>query len=258
MTDLPPDRPPDVPPADFYTGVVAELYAPLRSAVPDPEPYARFVTSVGEPALELGCGTGDPMLDLVERGLDVEGVDSSADMLDRCRQAATARGLDVRVHHQTMQTLALGRRFRSIYLAGPTFNLLPDDDVASAALERMRDHLDEGGAALVPLFVPAPTPPEHLGRAREVTRDDGAVLRFTACEEERDENRRVQRSSLRYELVVDSGSTVEERPWIIHWHTQDGFRVLAERAGFRVRSVRTPDGSRAPADADSFVFVLGT
>jgi len=50
--------------ADFYTGLVARLYSPLRSADPDPAPYAGFIAACGEPALELGCGDGDPMLAL--------------------------------------------------------------------------------------------------------------------------------------------------------------------------------------------------
>src|SRR6478735_4388662 len=49
-----------VDPADFYTGLVAELYAPLRSGTPDADRYVRFVREHGEPALELGCGDGDP------------------------------------------------------------------------------------------------------------------------------------------------------------------------------------------------------
>jgi hypothetical protein len=47
-------------PADFHTGIVAELYEPLKSTTQDPEPYARFVEEFGEPALELGCGDGEP------------------------------------------------------------------------------------------------------------------------------------------------------------------------------------------------------
>ena len=78
-------------PSQFYTGIVAEIYAPLRSSVPDVEPYTRFIAQSGEPALELGCGTGDPLLDLRARGVDVEGLDASADMLVRCRAEAETR-----------------------------------------------------------------------------------------------------------------------------------------------------------------------
>ena len=34
-------------PADFYTGIVAESYAPLKSFSPDPELYAGFVGEAG-------------------------------------------------------------------------------------------------------------------------------------------------------------------------------------------------------------------
>lgn len=50
-----------VDPADFYTGVVAELYGPLKSFSQDPEPYAAFVQQAGVPALELGCGDVNPL-----------------------------------------------------------------------------------------------------------------------------------------------------------------------------------------------------
>ena len=51
-------------PADFYTGLVADLYTPLKSSHTDPQAYIDFVKRHGEPALELGCGDGDPLLDL--------------------------------------------------------------------------------------------------------------------------------------------------------------------------------------------------
>ncbi|MGH3098675.1 MAG: hypothetical protein ACRDMV_22030, partial [Streptosporangiales bacterium] len=50
--------------ADFYSGLVADLYGPLKSAHEQREPYERFIAESGEPALELGCGDGEPMLDL--------------------------------------------------------------------------------------------------------------------------------------------------------------------------------------------------
>lgn len=65
-----------VRPADFYTGIVADLYSPLKGVSFEPEPYAAFVAEAGEPGLELGCGDGDPLIELRRRGLQVEGVDS--------------------------------------------------------------------------------------------------------------------------------------------------------------------------------------
>jgi SAM-dependent methyltransferase len=238
-------------PSQFYTGLVAPLYGPLRSAVPDPEPYARFVSRCGEPGLELGCGGGDPLLDLVGRGLDVEGLDSSADMLEQCRVAALERGLDVVLHHQRMEDMDLGRQYRSIYVAGPTFNLLPDDGTASRALQRIAVHLAPGGRALIPLFVPAPV--RDVGVAREHVHDDGTVLRFTALDEQRDEAARVQRTQTRYERIRGDATEVVEREWVLHWYAAGGFVELATEVGLDAREVGDGRDDRRPGDA---VYVL--
>jgi len=243
-------------PSQFYTGIVAELYGPLRSAVPDPEPYAFFIARSGEPALELGCGDGDPMLDLRARGIDVEGLDSSADMLDRCRRTAIERGIDVVLHEQPMQSMELGRRYRSIYLAGPTFNLVADDAVAQRALTRIEQHLVPGGSALIPLFVPTPTPVEQLGKPKTHTTPDGVEMRVTVVEEQRDDATRTQTTILRYERVDANETRSEDRPWLIHWYTQAGFRALATAAGLTVAAVLSPDGGLAADDDQTFVFLL--
>ena len=51
------------------------------------------------------------MLDLVAAGLVVDGLDSSSDMLRRCRRAAAARGLEVTLHQQTMEAMDLGTTY---------------------------------------------------------------------------------------------------------------------------------------------------
>ena len=243
-------------PSLFYTGLVAELFEPLRSVAPDAGPYAQFIEVSGQPALELGCGTGDPLLELRRRGIDVDGVDSSADMLDRCRRRAAELGLDVVLHHQRMESLDLPRRYRTIYLAGSAFNLLPDDDLASRALQRIRAHLDEDGSALIPLFVPPPTPEANLGQVREANEADGSTIRVSAIAEVRDESARSQETLMRYERVVGETATVVDRPWILHWYSQEQFRDLAASAGLATVTVLSVAGGPAEEDAVEFAFWL--
>lgn len=228
----------------FSTGLVAEAYAVLKSTSFDAARYLAFVRSAREPALEIGCGDGDPLLDLRAEEIDIDGLDSSKDMLDRCASRADERGLSVVLHHQPMEQMDTGRRYRSIYLAGPTFTLLPDDDVALAALQRIRDHLEPDGAALVPLWVPGPTPAEAFGAARTFTAEDGTVLRYTALAEEYDTEGRTRRTSVRYEkdhpgtdtdaVGTTQAGDVAEREWIIHWQTPETFTDLCEQAGLSV------------------------
>ena len=143
-------------PADFYTGMVAELYGPLKSTSNEPEPYAHFIRQSGEPALELGCGDGEPILALRRAGFDVEGVDSSADMIRRCRRFAADQDISVVLYQQKMEELDLPRRYRSIFLAGPTFNLLPDD--VSPATPSARVGSWCGQSPLASSFQPHRTP----------------------------------------------------------------------------------------------------
>lgn len=246
-----------VEPAHFYSGLVAELYAMLRSSDPDPEPYARFIARTGEPALELGCGDGDPLLELRRRGLDVEGLDSSADMLERCRARAAQEGLDVVLHHSPIEAMQLGKCYRSIFLAGPTFNLIVDDETAVRALERIGAHLDTGGLALIPLFVPDVVAEDQLGRPTALETDDGATVSFTVTSVRRDETRRLQSATLLYERVGAGSDATLERDWVLHWHTQEGFRALVERASLQVRAVIGPDGRPVADDAQQFVFIVG-
>lgn len=220
--------------ADFYTGIVADAYAALRSTTFDATRYLAFVRDAGEPALELGCGEDGPFLELVRSGLDVEGVDSSQDMLDRCHARAAAEGLQVVTHCQPMQELDLVRTYRAVYLAGPTFNLLPDDDTAAGALRAIAKHLDQGGRAMVPLWIPPATPSDDFGRTRESTTAGGTVARYTVESEDYDESARTRTTHTRYELVRDGQAEHLQRDWIIHWHTPEGFTALAQQAGLGV------------------------
>lgn len=242
--------------ADFYTGIVVDAYATIRATTFPPDRYAELIAASGEPALELGCGDGDPLLELRRRGLEVEGVDSSADMLARCARRAAAEGLEVVTHHQRMEELSLGRHFPTIFLAGPTFNLLPDDDLALRALTRIGEHLSEDGTAHVPLWIPPPTPAEVLGVAREGRGEDGSTLRYTALAEDYDAKGRTRTTHTRYERHTPEGPEVTERDWVIHWHTQDGFTALAADAGLRIADLTDEHGAPVSGDEEEFVATL--
>jgi hypothetical protein len=226
--------------AEFYTDIVPDVYGLLRGTHFAFEPYLEFVRAQGEPALELGCGDDGPFLELVRQGLDVEGVDSSADMVRRCLARAAAEGLSPTVHHQRMEDLALDRRFRAIYLAGPTFNLLPDDETAARALGAIGRHLVPGGAALVPLWIPPPTPQAEIGRVREAVTAEGHRATFAVISEAYDPTTRTRTSRTRYGLEDQHGRRELDRDWVVHWYTRHGVEQLAAGAGLTIESIDEP------------------
>ncbi|WP_255498228.1 hypothetical protein [Nakamurella sp. PAMC28650] len=159
---------------------------------------------------------------------------------------------------RTWTSRSIGRRWRSWICPGATdpSSWPPDDDAALNALGRIATHLQDGGTALIPLFLPDPTPAERFGRIRETTAPDGAVLRVSVVSEERNAAARIQRTVLRYERHADDGSTVLDRPWILHWHTQTGFREIADAAGLATVDVRDTDGAPVSSEAAEFTFLL--
>ena len=246
--------------SQFYTGLVAEMYDPLVSYRAPVSFYADFIRDKGEPALELGCGTGHPLLSLVGQGLAVEGLDSSRDMLVRCEAKAQAQGVRVTLHQQEMQSLTLPTRYRTIFLAGPSFMVLPDRADAERTLQRIYHHLEPGGRAVIPLYVPPLSPEAGVAtdewRSRETIRAaDGATLRFSE-KFHYEVSRQLRVATLRYE-VIQKGETIqsEERPWVLRWYSQQEFRQLLLRAGFEkpvpIRENHEPAKETDPA----FVFL---
>jgi len=107
------------------------------------KPYLHYLArelKEGASILDLGCGTGEPMLRyLVERRFDVLGVDASVAMIDLAR----ARFPDVSFEVRDMRELTLQRKFDAIIAWHSLFHLAPDDQ--RAMFERFSRHLQPGG-----------------------------------------------------------------------------------------------------------------
>ncbi len=244
-------------PSQFYTGMIADLYEPLVSEYARADDYTAFLDHAGMPALELCCGSGLPLVELVERGYAVDGLDASSDMLDRCRARAAAKGLDPELHLAEMQSFSLDRRYRAIFLAGASFTLLTSDADAEQTLERIHAHLEPGGRALIPLeTLDEARVRKLIGHFREVTSASGERLRVGTVAVEPGDDERDLSIRLRYERIGAAGEPeFVERDWRRRWWSQSQFSDMLGRAGFeRIRIVR-PDGGAVTPDATEFVVL---
>jgi len=131
-----------------------------------------------------------------------------------------------------------------------------DDAAALSVLKRIRAHLAPGGTVLVPLFIPERTPPHRLGVRREAVGESGERVSVAVVTEHYDSKARTRTAVLRYERDTADVTEIEDREWLLHWHTRDGFRSLAARAGLEAVAVIGDDGEPAAPDADEFTFVL--
>src|SRR5215210_9371140 len=81
---------------------------------PDRPFFRDLIVESGQPALDVGCGTGRLLLDYLAQGIDIDGVDDSPEMLAICEEKAAKLGLQPNVYQQKMQSLDLPRKYRTI------------------------------------------------------------------------------------------------------------------------------------------------
>lgn len=93
------------------------------------------------PVLDLGCGTGNGTVPMAQRGLDVCGLDASADML----AVARAKLPTTAFTEGRFETFRLEVRFALIYSIFDSLNNLLDDTSFAAMARNVFDHLLPGG-----------------------------------------------------------------------------------------------------------------
>jgi len=235
-----------------YGGITAESYDLWFGDEPyvDQRFYQQHIVAAGGPALEIACGTGRLLLPYLRDGLDVDGVDSSAEMLAICRQKAHRLGLSPTLHQQLMQDLDLPRRYATIFVPFASFQILARREEAFEALRRFHAHLMPGGQLLVSLFVPwEDFARDGLWRLRRAgTRpSDGATVLIHECVRS-DRLEQLQTMVMRYEICKE-GQLVhsEHRTHTLRWYHQHEFTMMLEQTGFRDAFVYG-DYTKAPAE----------
>lgn len=140
-------------PANSFTGAAAKRYDDqLRG---DEDETVAFLAQLahGGPALELAVGTGRVALPLSTRGVRVDGIELSADMVEQLR--AKPGGADIEVTVGDMSTvITKPHAYPLVYLVFNTiFNLLSQDDQIRC-FENAAQHLTADGAFVVEAAVP--------------------------------------------------------------------------------------------------------
>lgn len=145
---------------------MAEVYDELMGDMPYPE-WIRFTTEswqrLGQPktVVDLGCGTGSIAVPIARMGIDVIGIDLSADMLALAeRKKAAAAQKD---GSRTGSMLFLQQDMREWELAEPvecvisycdSLNYLLEEADILAAFERTYEGLQPGGLFLFDMLTP--------------------------------------------------------------------------------------------------------
>lgn len=146
---------------DLYERHARAWNADRRAAGWNDKPWHdRFIAALPPAAriLDLGCGSGSPVAHyMVERGLNVTGVDSSPTLISLARQRLPGQEWLV----ADMRSLRLPRRFDGVLAWDSFFHLRPDDQ------RRMFDVFARHAAAsAVLMFNSGPAHGEAVGEYR--------------------------------------------------------------------------------------------
>ncbi len=127
----------------WHHGLIARWWANFNLDGPEIAFFQSYVES-GQPALDVGCGSGRLLVPWVADGLDVDGVDASPDMIEACQIAARTAGREPVLYVQPTHRLDLPRRYRTIVSCG-AFGLGGSRADDTEGLRRLRSHLLPGG-----------------------------------------------------------------------------------------------------------------
>jgi SAM-dependent methyltransferase len=142
---------------DYFAGEVAERYDATIGEWGSSEvvgPAVEFLAEVagGGAALELGIGTGRIALPLAARGVRVQGIDLSPDMVAQLR--AKPGGDEIPVTIGDFATTNVDGTFALAYIVFNTINNLTTQDAQVACFENVATHLERGGCFVVEVGVP--------------------------------------------------------------------------------------------------------
>lgn len=110
---------------------------------PDLDFYLDLAAEIGDPVLDLACGTGFLTIPMARRGLALTGLDISTPMIEYAKQKAA--GLPIHWVVGDCRTFQLEQRFRLAVMTGNAFQEFLTSADQNALLSHVHRHLLPGG-----------------------------------------------------------------------------------------------------------------
>ncbi len=252
----------------WHYGVTARWWAEFNTSGPEIGYFRRYVEA-GQPALDLGCGTGRLLLPYLRDGLDVDGSDVSADMLALCREAAEREGLSSPTSTRSRSTSSTCRAATARSSCAARSASAAREPRSMEALRRVYDHLEPGGTFVLDNEVPyaddngwtywqsegratLPRPRRRPGERR--VGSDGAEYELRSRLLDLDPLE--QRMTLEMQAFMwrDGELVAEDEHLLTLTHYfKDEVVLMLERAGFVDVTVRAALTDAEPTAADDFL-----
>jgi SAM-dependent methyltransferase len=219
---------------------IADVYATdMGQSMPfdDVGWYRALCLREGGRTLELGCGTGRILIELLRGGVDAIGADRSLRMLARLRRDAEKYTLSPSVLQTDIAAPALCTRFRVVLLPYSLITYLRDPTIAERCVRTLAALLEPGGCLVLDAFVPQPvTSFADFRHDYRRTHEGGFLERHKRITANADGTNRIER---RYTLLDANNGAISEfvTDETIRPYTANDLSRFARSAGLVVESV---------------------
>jgi len=236
---------------EFGPSTFGELYAEDYDEFNDPGTTDEAVALIADVAgsgtvLELAIGTGRVALPLAERGLAIQGVEGSPQMVAKLREKPGGESIPVSIGDYA--DVAVDGSFDHIFLIFNTLFNLPTQSEQVRCFQNAAKHLTDGGTFLVEAYVPDMTEfrDGQNVRARQVGFD--TVMLEAAVPDPVNQ-------IVEYQRIQVTREGIRLRPPPIRYAWPAEIDLMANLAGLRLQK-RWGDWHRSPFTADSTMHVL--
>jgi SAM-dependent methyltransferase len=147
-------------PQNVFVGAAAREYDAREAMVSEPAPVAPAVAFLAEAAghgaaLEFAVGTGRIAVPLRAAGVEVQGIEISADMVAELRAKTGGDEVSIPVTIGDMATTRVPGGFTLVFLVYNTVQNLLDQDEQVACFRNAAAHLEPGGRFVIECGVPS-------------------------------------------------------------------------------------------------------
>lgn len=212
--------------------------------------------SLGGRVLEMGCGTGRILVELLRAGIDAIGADRSLPMLARLRRDAANCALPPILVQMDLAEPALRGAFRVVLLPYSLITYLCEPAAAQCAVGKLARLLQPGGCLVLDAFVPQPVS-SFADFRRDYRREhaSGFLERHKRITANADGTNRIER---RYTLLDADGSATSEfsTDETIRPYCAMDLARFGEVAGLSVETTHWDYGMRTQAEGARFATVV--
>lgn len=212
--------------------------------------YEKILRADSGLILEAMCGSGRLLIPLLQKGLILEGVDNSKNMLQSCQKRSKEKGFDIQLYNQNLKDLALQKKYSTIFIAIGSFQLIHDREEAFSVLQKLFLALLPGGKLIIETFVPWDSIKDSiegstlLDHSKEITSEriasspnnDFYIINKSLVVVYFKEQ--IEKIQTRYEKwICGKFKYAEEEEYIVRWYHRFEMELLLEKAGFSSVSI---------------------